>query len=394
MEPFKQRRLQAISIIGLGLLVGLGLPILAAEAPAPLRPVPSAQLPSDLGLDNQLCQRGRGKDRALIQAIDHSLRYLATPNANQRYRQYSLPGIRLERVQRSLIQFRALLLTCRSAQELRTQVRRKFVFYQAIGKDGLGTVAFTGYFEPVYRASRIPTAEYRYPLYRLPPDLGQWPQPLPTRLQLEGADGLQGGKGPLRGLELVWLRDRLEAFLVQVQGSARLRLPDGTTMTIGYAGHTGYPYTGIGRELVKDGKFKLEELNLPKLIQYFRENPSDLDRYLPRNQRFVFMRETGGSPATGNLGVPVTAERSIATDRSLFPAGALALLQTQLPEATPRGQLEHQRVNRYVLDQDTGGAIIGPGRVDIFMGTGSQAGDRAGLVNATGELYYLLIQER
>nr|MCU0570208.1 MltA domain-containing protein [Oculatellaceae cyanobacterium Prado106] len=140
------------------------------------------------------------------------------------------------------------------------------------------------------------------------------------------------------------------------------------------------------------GKFRLEEVTLPLLIDYFRQYPSEMDTYLPRNNRFVFFKETTGTPATGSLGVPVTAERSIATDKTLMPPGALALIATAIPIANPQGTLTPQWVNRYVLDQDTGGAIKGAGRVDVFMGTGEQAGDRAGLMNTPGQLYYLLLK--
>ncbi|NES46638.1 3D domain-containing protein, partial [Moorena sp. SIO2C4] len=112
----------------------------------------------------------------------------------------------------------------------------------------------------------------------------------------------------------------------------------------------------------------------------------------PRNKSFVFFRETRGAPATGSLGLPVMAERSIATDKSIMPPGALALIQTSIPYPNAVGQLESRLVSRYVLDQDTGSAIKGPGRVDIFMGTGKLAGNRAGLINDTGELYYLLLK--
>lgn len=226
----------------------------------------------------------------------------------------------------------------------------------------------------------------------MPPNFPQWAKPHPTRLQLEGADGLQGDKGKLRGLQLVWLRDRLEAFLIHVQGSARLQLTNGMEMTVGYAGKTDYAYTGVGRELVKEGKLQLAGLTLPAVVDYFRATPTEMNRYLPRNQSFVFFRDTNGAPPTGSLGVPVTAERSIATDKSLMPPGALALISTTIPTANRRGQLEQTRVSRYVLDQDTGSAIKGAGRVDIFMGTGDQAGDRAGLLNSTGQLYYLLLK--
>jgi membrane-bound lytic murein transglycosylase A len=362
----------------------------------PLRLVTAQQLAgADMGLDDRLWgSAGSPGDRqALVQAIDQSLGYLQTAAAATAYAQYDVPAFSRDRVYRSLERFRQLVQRCRSPEELQAAVLQEFDLYQSVGQDGQGTVSFTGYFQPTYAASLVPTAEYRYPLYRLPSDLEQWPHPHPTRAQLEGADGLKGGQGRLRGQALVWLRDRLEAYLVQVQGSAKLQLPDGRSLSVGVAGHTDYPYTSIGRELVNAGKFTLEELTLPKLIQYFKDHPADLDTYLPRNNRFVFFTETAGAPATGSLGLAVTAERSIATDKSLMPPGALALIQTSLPESNRPTQRVLQPTSRYVLDQDTGGAIRGAGRVDIFMGTGTQAGDRAGLINSSGQLYYLLLKE-
>jgi membrane-bound lytic murein transglycosylase A len=368
----------------------------SALAAVPLQPVnlDAGQVTLDsLGFDEQLWGRpGQPGDRqALLRSIDYSLSYLASPGAAQAYRQYAVPGITRDRVRRSLVRFRQLVVSSRSPAELQAAVNREFIFYKSVGKDEQGTVLFTGYFEPIYAASQKPSAEYRYPLYRLPADFDRWPKPHPTRTEIEGDDGL-GTKSPLRGRELVWLRDRLEAFLVHVQGSARLQMPDGKLMTVGYAGKTNYPYVSVGRELVKDGKLPLEGLTLPVLIDYFRASPAELNQYLPRNQSVVFFKETYGAPATGSIGVPVTAERSIATDKSLMPPGALALINAPIPYSNPDGQLESRMVNRYVLDQDTGSAIRGAGRVDIFMGTGPQAGDRAGIISGAGELYYLLLK--
>jgi membrane-bound lytic murein transglycosylase A len=367
-----------------------------ADVPVPLQPVnpQTGQVTLDsLGFDEQLWGRpGQPGDRqALLKSIDYSLRYLQTSSAQRAYQQYPVPGITRDRVRRSLVRFRQLVVSSRSPAELQAAVNREFVFYKSVGKDNNGTVFFTGYFEPIYAASRTPSAEYRYPLYRVPTDFNRWTMPQPTRAELEGEDGL-GKNSPLRGRELVWLRDRLEAFLVQVQGSARLQMPDGKLMTVGFAGKTNYPYTSVGRELVKDGKLPLEGLTLPVLINYFRSSPGELDQYLPRNQSFVFFKETHGAPATGSIGVPVTAERSIATDKSLMPPGALALIKARIPYPNANKQLESRMVNRYVLDQDTGSAIQGAGRVDIFMGTGPLAGDRAGIIGGTGELYYPLLK--
>ena len=343
--------------------------------------------PKDLGLDRTLF--GLNNDRsALLKSIDRSLNYLRTDAADRAYRHYPIVGVTRGRVLRSLRRFRVLVQTSKTSEQLQQRVIQEFDFYESSGKDGNRTVDFTGYFEPVYAASRTPNAIFRYPLYRQPTGFANWPKPHPTRAELEGNDGLNAKQGKLNGSELVWMNDRLQAFLVQVQGSARLSLTDGTTMAIGFDGNTDYPYVGIGRELIKDGKFKLDELTLPKILQYFQDNPTDLDTYLPRNDRFVFFRNTQGALATGSLGLPVTANRSIATDKKKMPPGALALIDTELPN----NELTPERVGQFVLDQDTGGAIVGPGRVDVFMGTGDRAKAKAGLVRSIGKLYYLLLK--
>ncbi|MEQ8386229.1 MAG: murein transglycosylase A [Coleofasciculus sp. A1-SPW-01] len=388
-----RKQLTSLSL-SLGILLFGGSSLAVPDVPLePINPDTEEVTLDSLGFDEQLwgTPEQPGDRQALLKSIDHSLRYLATPTAGATYQNYPIPGITLERVRRSLVRFRQLLLTSSSPEELQAAVNREFEIYQSVGHDDQGTVLFTGYFEPIYAASRTPSAEYRYPLYRLPTNFNTWKTPHPTRADLEGVDGF-GENSPLNGLELVWLRDRLQAFLIHVQGSARLQLPDGSVMTVGYAGKTDYPYTSVGRELVKDGKLPLEGLTLPVLMDYFRQYPSELDQYLPRNQSFVFFRETNGAPATGSLSVPVTAERSIATDKSLMPPGALALIQTRIPYPNAQGQLESRWVSRYVLDQDTGSAIKGPGRVDIFMGTGVLAGDRAGVIGGNGNLYYLLLK--
>jgi membrane-bound lytic murein transglycosylase A len=180
--------------------------------------------------------------------------------------------------------------------------------------------------------------------------------------------------------------------MIHIQGSAQIRLTNGQRTSVGYAGGTDYPWTSIGKELAKDGKLPLSGLTMPKLISYFRQNPRQLSNYLPRWERFVFFAETNGRPATGSLLIPVTAERSIATDKDIMPPGALALIVNSFPYPNRSGKLESRLVNRFVLDQDTGSAIKGPGRVDYFMGSGKLAGDRAGISGGNGLLFYLLLK--
>ncbi len=334
-----------------------------------------------------------GDRQSLLTAIDHSLNYMSTPSSVEAYSAYPVEGVTHERVRQSLQRFRTLVIEANSAEALQQAIAAEFDFYQAIGQDEEGTVAFTGYFEPTYTASLTPTAQYRYPIYRAPANLDQWAEPHPTRAALEGVDGLQSDQGPLKGLEIAWLPTRLEAFLIQVQGSARLELGDSSTLSVGYDGRTNYPYVSMGRALIDDGIIPEDELTLPVLVEYFDQNPEALDEYLPRNNRFVFFRETNGAPATGSLGYPVTAGRSIATDKSVMPPGAIALINLPLPQRNTNNEIESISTSRLVLDQDTGGAIKGTGRVDLFVGTGVEAGEVAGLINDTGTLYYLLLKQ-
>jgi membrane-bound lytic murein transglycosylase A len=330
------------------------------------------------GLVDDLFDRDR---YSLLAAIDNSLKFIRTPIASKRY---PVDGISRDRMEKSLIRFRDLVQTSSTATDLDNAVKKEFLFYKSIGLDRKGTVQFTGYYEAVYPASRMQTEVYKYPIYKLPSDFSAWTTPNPTRAELENSDRLQG-------LELAWLSDRFQAFLIHVQGSARLQLTDGTTLSVGYAGKSDRPYVSVGAELVKDGKMKLEEVTLPTLISYFQTNPQELNKYLQRNPSFVFFKETFMRPATGSIGVPVTAERSIATDKSIMPPGAIALINTTIP-IVENGKLISRPIRRFVLDQDTGGAIKGAGRVDIFMGTGQVAKDRAGLINNDGELYYLVLK--
>ncbi|WP_224086790.1 murein transglycosylase A [Nostoc sp. MS1] len=349
-----------------------------------------------LGWDEQLFI-GHGSlksDRAgLLRSIDNSLRYLETPKAAAAYSNYPIKGITLDRVRRSLQRFRQLVATAKSPAQLQAAVRREFAFYKSVGNDGQGTVKFTGYYAPIYSASRVRTAQYKYPIYRVPPDFDQWSKPHPKRIDLEGVDGLLGDKSRLHGLEMFWLRDRFQAYMIHIQGSAKLKLTDGTQTSVGFTGGTDYPWTSIGKLLFQDGKLTKEELNMPGIIRYFRKNPQSMNNYLPRWERFIFFKETKGEPATGSIGVPLVPERSIATDKSIMPPGALAVINAIFPYPGQRNQLIQRHVSRFVLDQDTGSAIKGPGRVDYFLGYGDLAGDRAGVTVTAGSIYYLLLKK-
>jgi membrane-bound lytic murein transglycosylase A len=211
--------------------------------------------------------------------------------------------------------------------------------------------------------------------------------PYDTREQIEGNGTLAG-----KGLELVWLRDRFEAYVVHVQGSARIELPDGRKLRIGYAGKTDRPYRSVGQALTDDGRLRRDDLSLFTMREYFARHPEDLDRYLFLNESYVFFTEHQDGPY-GSLNAKVTPMRTIATDKSVFPRGALAFVDTRLPAATPSGGVTSRPYRGFVLDQDTGGAIRSAGRCDLFIGTGPQAEHLAGRTRAEGKLYYLFLRE-
>ena len=368
-------------------------PTAEAQASSTTVPLLQASLPEDENyfIDNQIWGEN-GDKQNLLAAIDYSLSYIKTSKAKAAYQKYIIPEITKERVEKSLKRFRELVVNSQNSEELQQAVNREFILYKSIGSDNQGNILFTGYYKPIYQASREQTSEYQYPVYRLPDDFKTWSKPHPTRLDLEGANALQADQGKLKGLELYWLKSRIDAFIAQVQGSAVLEFADGTTTSINYAGNTDHEYVSLGKELIKDGKLEQEGITLEKVINYLEENPESQDEYLPRNPRFIFFRDTKDAAAIGSLNVPVTPERSIATDKSLMPPGALAIIRAPFPFIN-QGKIEQRLVSRYVLDQDTGGAIKSPGRVDYYIGIGKEAGDRAGAIVNQGELYYLLLKD-
>jgi len=208
--------------------------------------------------------------------------------------------------------------------------------------------------------------------------------PYHTRREIDRERALDG-----RGLELAWLDDPVGRYFLQVQGSGILLLEDGSKMRVGFAGANGKPYASIGRLLADDGALGEEHPTAPAIQAYLRAHPERRDDVLERNERYVFFRETADGPI-GSLGVKLTAGRSIAVDPSLYPLGALAWVETQAPIVDAAGRATGRRpLHRLAIAQDTGAAIRGPGRVDVFFGTGAAAGLEAGSMSERGELYLL-----
>lgn len=274
-----------------------------------------------------------------------------------------------------------------------------------LSRDGTNTRldqgVVTGYYEPVVNGSLTRTGVYQIPLYGVPPDLltvdlgdlypelkgerirgrlqGRRVTPYPDRAQL--ADGKV-----LAGQELVWLDSAVDAFFLQIQGSGRVRLPDGTMLRLSYADVNGQPYKSIGKYLVEHGEMTVQQAALPNLKLWLAAHPDEQAEIFNANPSVVFFKaEPIHDPAVGPrgaLGVPLTAGRSLAIDPRQLPLGAPLYLATT-------DSLTHQPLRRLMLGQDTGGAIRGALRADFFWGMGGAAGESAGAMREQGSFWLL-----
>ena len=312
---------------------------------------------------------------------------------------YPVSDITHTRAIESLEAFAEMLDSSLTGPELNQAIRDKFDVYISVGCDDRGTVLFTGYYTPIFDGSETRDQQYRYPLYNLPPDLVKGPNgeilgrstsngsviPYPPRAVIERTQ-------MLKGKELIWLTDPFEAYIAHVQGSAKIRMPDGTLQTVGYAGNNGYEYKSISQQMVSDGVINREQLSLAAMIDYFKKHTDQVARYTGLNPRFVFFRFEQGSPR-GSLNEPVTPYRTVATDKSIFPRAAITYITTNLPKLQA-GQVVNELYSGFALDQDTGGAIRAPGRCDVYMGIGDEAGQLAGQTYQEGRLYYLFLKDQ
>lgn len=235
---------------------------------------------------------------------------------------------------------------------------------------------FTGYFEPELDGSLQPSAAFQHPIYKKPQEAqGQWL----TRREILTGDAMKG-----RDLEIAWVDDPVELFFLQVQGSGRIRLRDGKVLRVGYGGSNGHNYRSIGRELVRRGVYKAHQVSAQVIKNWVRRNPEEGRELLFHNPSYVFFREVNEVPAhEGPLGAmnrSVTDMRSIAVDPSYTPLGAPVWVEKE----------GENPLRRLMVAQDTGSAIKGAQRADIFFGTGEKAGLEAGKLKDSGRMVVLL----
>ena len=268
------------------------------------------------------------------------------------------------------------------------------------GREGL----ITGYYEPVLIGSTTRSDRFRWPLYKRPDNLltidlaslypelkgrpvrgrleGKRVVPYYSRAQIENGNG--NGRNPLAGNELLWVEDPVELFILQVQGSGRVRLPDGSEVAVGYADQNGHPYRSLGGRLIELGALTREEVTLTRIREWLAAHPEETGTLLNSNPSYIFFtqRDAALDGPLGSLGVTLTPERSIAADPSYIPPGVPVWLDAAWPDGTP--------LQRLALTQDTGGAIKGAARADLFIGQGAEAGRLAGEMKQRGRLYVLL----
>ena len=287
-------------------------------------------------------------------------------------------------------------------------IAERYRVYQSIGGPESGQVLFTGYYEPHLNGSLIPDARYRYPVYAMPGDLmvidlspfskelkgkrivgrlqGNSVVPYPDRQAIE-ADKDFAQKAP----PIAWVDDRIDLFFLQIQGSGRIYLTNGEFLRVHYHGSNGQPYRSIGRLLIDQGEIPAEEMSMQRLKAYLQAHPAEVDAVLNHNPSYVFFKTEISGPI-GAIGVDLTPGRSVAVDRRVFPMAAPVFLQTQIPVVDGSGRIDRwMDFSAFALNQDTGGAIRGPGRVDIFWGNGPYAQIAAGHMQHKGSFYLLIL---
>ncbi len=303
----------------------------------------------------------------------------------------------------------AWLNACNVADQLKGQPAKaitqffeaEFEPYQAINANNSETGIVTGYYEPLLRGSRTQTAEFRYPIYAPPQDLISvdlsevYPDLKNRRLRGRLVDNklvpyfdrsaIEDDKSPLKGLEIAWVDDPVESFFLQIQGSGQIQLADGTRMRLGYADQNGHPFKSLAGALIRRGQLKPERASMQGIKAWAQKNPAKVRQFMNVNPSYVFFKELPPdlSGPIGTLGVPLTAERSIAVDQTVIPLGVPVYLSTTFP-------LSKEPLNRLMVAQDTGGAIFGAVRADFYFGFGDAAGNQAGRMKQQGRMWVLL----
>ncbi len=345
----------------------------------------------------------------LDHCITSSLLYLSKRPDTQKF-SFADDKYSVAHMIRSLESFQQFIQTSPSASELRQFVAEKYQVYRSSGDKNNGKVLFTGYYEPLLKGSLVRNDVYRFPIWARPDDHlivklatfsskfigesiigrvdgGQF-VPYYDRKDIENG-GVLAGKAPV----LAWLDNPVDVFFLHIQGSGKIFLDTGQSINVHYDTTNGRPYRSIGRHLIDKGAIPKDKMSMQAIRRYLDDNPHAVDAVLNTNPSYVFFKLEADGPL-GFLGVKLTPGRSIATDRRIFPKAALSFIETKQPLIDAKGRIQKwAELNRFVLNQDTGGAIRGPGRADLFWGNGPYAELAAGHMQHRGSMYFLVLKQ-
>jgi membrane-bound lytic murein transglycosylase A len=334
------------------------------------------------------------RDAFIYGSAEQSLKWFRSPWSKQFF---PFQEFSHDQAAGSVLAFKEILETSTDAATFETALKQTFDIYISRGWNDKGVVLYTGYYSPEFNASLVRTERFKYPLYKRPADLAtdsvtgkplgrRMPDgsftPWPTRQEIDSSV-------MFAGTELVWMEDALDAYIVHVNGSAKLTMPDGQVMFIGYNGKTDREYVGLGASMVKAGLIDKNKISLTAIREYYKTDPQTVLDLMAKNESYVFfMVYDQNKWPSGSLGVKVTERATLATDKDVYPRGGpLMVSTTSLTLSRTKIDLK-----RFMFDQDTGGAIRAAGRADIYMGWGEMAEILAGGQYAEGYLYYFFLK--
>jgi membrane-bound lytic murein transglycosylase A len=326
----------------------------------------------------------------------------------KRFFRFGNTGFTAEHLKKSLVSFLYFIQKKPGRAEFQDYVKENYFVFKSRGSKLHGNVLFTGYYEPVLNGSLSRTEKFRFPVYSAPSniiylDISKFYPDLPkkritgrieknrflpyyTREELNKKQILAEYSKPI-----AWVESKIDLFFLEIQGSGVIKFTDGGELKVHYHSSNGHSYRSIGKYLVDKGKIAKEGISMQSIRRYLSENPDEMESIFNYNPSFVFFQTEKGGPY-GSIGVELSPKRSIATDPRTFPKGALCFIKTQEPVISDGKIIDWVDFGRFVLNQDTGGAIKGAGRVDIFMGNGVEAEITAGHMQHRGDLFFLVLK--
>jgi membrane-bound lytic murein transglycosylase A len=310
---------------------------------------------------------------------------------------------------RSLEKTLSFVRTQPNPQKMAEFIEKHFWVYQSVGAGRPGKVLYTGYYEPILMGHSKKTQAFANPIYARPDDwvsidlslfsprfkgeriIGRYANyqvvPYPDRKTIETEDVLNG-----KSRALAWVKDPVDLFFLQIQGSGKIYLDNGKSLNVHYHTSNGHPYRSIGKLLIDTGKIPRSRISMQSIRAYLEDHPEEVQSILNYNPSYVFFKIEKEGPI-GYLGVKLTPGRSIAVDRRIFPLPALAFIKTKQPLIDGAGRIHRWiECTRFAVSQDTGGAIRGPGRADLFWGNGPYAEIAAGHMQHLGQLYFMVLK--